>query len=145
MAEIKLEDWLPCSPLIGPPLPRFLGITWPWYKPPMIPPEELPPYAVQVGLKNPPSGAKKWFLIVQDWPNTTQRSARDLNVDEPAIIDVPSEWELPLRIIIQITTNGVLLYSVNSIGPDFAGYKEIFIPAYGSYYYNIATEQFEEV
>jgi len=111
----------------------------------MIPPEELPPYAVQVGLKNPPSGAKKWFLIVQDWPNTTQRSARDLNVDEPAIIDVPSEWELPLRIIIQITTNGVLLYSVNSIGPDFAGYKEIFIPAYGSYYYNIATEQFEEV
>ncbi len=27
-----LEDWLPISPLEGPPLPKWMGITWPWYK-----------------------------------------------------------------------------------------------------------------
>ena len=32
MAEIKLEDWLPMSPMEGPPLPRFLVIYWPWYE-----------------------------------------------------------------------------------------------------------------
>lgn len=30
----KLEDWLPQEPSQGPPLPEFLGIFWPWYKPP---------------------------------------------------------------------------------------------------------------
>lgn len=28
----KFEDFLPMSPLEGPPLPRLLGIYWPWYK-----------------------------------------------------------------------------------------------------------------
>ena len=32
MAELKLEDWFPMSPMAGPPLPQWLGITWPWYK-----------------------------------------------------------------------------------------------------------------
>ena len=32
MAELKLEDWFPMSPMVGPPLPKFLGIYWPWYK-----------------------------------------------------------------------------------------------------------------
>jgi len=36
MAE--LEDLLPMSPEMGPPLPRFLQIFWPWYKK-----EEEPP------------------------------------------------------------------------------------------------------
>lgn len=49
---ITLENWWPCGPLIGPPLPKWLGVTWPWYKvavaaPPapviIIPPEEIPP------------------------------------------------------------------------------------------------------
>lgn len=30
----KLEDWMPQEPWQGPPLPEFLGIYWPWYKPP---------------------------------------------------------------------------------------------------------------
>jgi len=25
-------DWLPVSIMVGPPLPKWLGITWPWYK-----------------------------------------------------------------------------------------------------------------
>jgi len=30
----KLEDWLPMPPTVGPPLPQWLGITWPWYRAP---------------------------------------------------------------------------------------------------------------
>lgn len=41
---IKVEDWMPMSPLEGPPLPRSMGITWPWYKPPEVLPE-APIYA----------------------------------------------------------------------------------------------------
>jgi len=42
MAELTLEDWIPMSPLKGPPLPNFLNIYWPWYKE-ELPPEEQPP------------------------------------------------------------------------------------------------------
>ena len=31
----ELEEWLPTPPMIGPPLPIWIGITWPWYKPPV--------------------------------------------------------------------------------------------------------------
>ncbi|MBA7654309.1 hypothetical protein ES703_62186 [subsurface metagenome] len=34
MAEFRIEDWLPQEPFQGPPLPEFLNIYWPWYKPP---------------------------------------------------------------------------------------------------------------
>jgi len=30
--ELRFEDWLPASPMVGPPLPKWLGLTWPWYK-----------------------------------------------------------------------------------------------------------------
>lgn len=32
MNNLELEDWLPMMPNEGPPLPRILGIRWPWYK-----------------------------------------------------------------------------------------------------------------
>lgn len=31
----ELEDWWPTSPLVGPPLPSWMDITWPWYKAPV--------------------------------------------------------------------------------------------------------------
>jgi len=34
MNEFQIEMLLPMLPLEGPPLPRFLNILWPWYKPP---------------------------------------------------------------------------------------------------------------
>jgi len=34
VAEFRIEDWLPQEPFQGPPLPEFLNIYWPWYKPP---------------------------------------------------------------------------------------------------------------
>ena len=46
MAEIKLEDWFPMSPMEGPPLPEFLNIYWPWYKEEEEPPPEEPPPAL---------------------------------------------------------------------------------------------------
>jgi hypothetical protein len=30
----EIKDWLPQEPWQGPPLPEFLNIYWPWYKPP---------------------------------------------------------------------------------------------------------------
>jgi len=30
----ELKDWLPQEPTQGPPLPEFLKVFWPWYKPP---------------------------------------------------------------------------------------------------------------
>lgn len=30
----ELEEWKPASPQVGPPLPRWMGIYWPWYAPP---------------------------------------------------------------------------------------------------------------
>lgn len=29
----QFEDWLPMLPEMGPPLPRSLGLYWPWYRP----------------------------------------------------------------------------------------------------------------
>lgn len=29
----ELEEWYPMEPTMGPPLPRWLNIFWPWYKP----------------------------------------------------------------------------------------------------------------
>ena len=44
-ADFELEDLWPMMPPLGPPLPSFLEIYWPWYKvTPEVPPEEPPPY-----------------------------------------------------------------------------------------------------
>lgn len=34
--EFRLEDWFPMSPIMGPPLPKWLALYWPWY-------QEVPP------------------------------------------------------------------------------------------------------
>ncbi len=41
--RVNIQDWLPISPLEGPPLPKFLGLTWPWYKATLTIPAPLPP------------------------------------------------------------------------------------------------------
>jgi len=49
----KVEDWLPQEPSLGPPLPRYLGIYWPWYAPPgaefRVSKPVMQPAEVQVG------------------------------------------------------------------------------------------------
>lgn len=52
MDNLKLENWLPMPPNMGPPLPAILGLLWPWYTPPgaefkvsdlVISPQEVTP------------------------------------------------------------------------------------------------------
>jgi len=45
MAELNLEAWFPMSPLMGPPLPKWLELYWPWYQGEGPPPGGYPcPY-----------------------------------------------------------------------------------------------------
>jgi len=166
MNDFELENWLPMEPAKGPPLPRFLNIFWPWYKPPL---PEPPEKGVVVGLINPPSEATMWQLILTDWDVTVAihqiGGLALLDVAEPITFEIPSGVQFPLRIIsLQITkwnperTALIVLYEIQSFHPylwDFdegewsdepdPTYKEAFIPEYGSYYYNVAAERFEKV
>jgi len=57
LKEFKLEDWMPVMPMHGPPLPRILGIFWPWYEAEVPPPYpflklydlNITPKEVQIG------------------------------------------------------------------------------------------------
>ena len=53
ITDFKVEDWLPQEPSLGPPLPRYLGIYWPWYAPPgaefRVSNPVISPAEVQVG------------------------------------------------------------------------------------------------
>jgi len=150
----------------GPPLPRFLNIFWPWYKPPLPEPPEA---GVGVGLLNPPGEAENWSLFLTDWDMTVairEVSDKDrLDIGEPATFEIPSGVVFPLRVAaLQITKwiewEGTpalkQLYYVQAMhanqydwdtgtwtGPPDPTYKEAFIPEYGNYYYNVAAERLE--
>jgi len=53
LEEFELEDWMPMPPDMGPPLPRHLGIYWPWHAPPgaefRVSNPVIQPAVVQVG------------------------------------------------------------------------------------------------
>jgi len=48
MNSFEIENWFPMEPIMGPPLPRFLNIYWPWYTPGPPPPEPPPPGYAQL-------------------------------------------------------------------------------------------------
>lgn len=167
MNNFELENWLPMEPAMGPPLPRFLNILWPWYKPPLPEPPEM---SVVVGLLKPPSGANKWQIrIIDDVGLKTLVWGADAhdNIKDAATFELSPDWLFPLSVDITVSYqwqedgeqwHSRQLYRAQSIWPylwDFDKmdwgdepnpyYKEIFIDEYGSYYYNVATEQFEKV
>lgn len=167
MAKIELENWIPMPPTMGPPLPRSMGITWPWYKP-AVPPEELPPNTIAVAIKNPPNEATMWSLVLTDWDKTipihsSEETPSGISITETATFEIEGV-KFPLRIVsLQITkwnearTALIQLYYIQSFRPyqwDFdkmdwgdipdPDYREAFIPGFGSYFYNVATERFEE-
>lgn len=129
------------------------------------PPEETPSVSpavtVSVSLKNPPSQANKWQIVLMDWDVTKRLSwgaAAHDNIRDATAFET-SGWKLPLRIELAIYESwqeggqwhSRQLYRVQSWRPldPFEGtpdpsYKEIFIPDYGSYYFNCATERFEK-
>lgn len=126
---------------------------------------------VTVRLKNPPSEAENWSLSLCDWDITVPirfvgwNGKERLDITEAATFEIPSGLKFPLRILaLQITKWKVpgevlqQLYYVQSFRPylwdwdksDWSDepdptYKEVFIPEYGSFYYNVATEQFEGI
>lgn len=114
---------------------------------------EPPANGVVVGLRNPPSDATMWSLVLTDWNMTVLidfvgRNGTDrLDIAEAAIFEIPDGLEFPLRIaLLQLTkwnpegTALIQLYSVQSIRELDPDYREAFIPDYGSYYYNVAEE-----
>ena len=166
--DFEIENWLPMEPAKGPPLPRFLNILWPWYK---LPLPEPPEKGVIVGLRNPPSEATMWSLSLADWDITTPirfigwNGKSRLDIAEAATFEIPSGLKFPLRILaLQLTKWKIVgevlqqVYYVQSFRPylwdwdkgDWSDepdptYKEVFIPEFGSYHYNVATERFERV
>jgi len=118
--------------------------------------------ALIIGLKNYPPEATKWQMAVVDWDVLKDLSWGTLdhnNIEKLAPFDIPygapipeDDWLLPLRINITIDQewqeadgwHARQLYRFQSIWPDRSDYKDIFIHDYGSYYFNVATEQFEK-
>jgi len=124
---------------------------------------------ITIQLKNPPSEATMWQLVLCDWDITVAIHQIDglalLDVAEPITFEIPSGVQFPLRIVsLQVSkwnedkTALIVLYEIQSFRPyqwDFdkmewsdipdPTYKEVFIPEYGSYYYNVAAERFERV
>jgi len=128
---------------------------------------EPPPNGIVVGLWNPPKEATMWSLALTDWNRTVPIHLvgdERLDIAEAATFEIPGGIEFPLRIVsLQVSrwneekTALIVLYEVQSMRPylwDFdedawsdvpdPGYREAFIPDYGSYYYNVAKERFEK-
>ncbi len=133
--------------------------------------EAAPPVAedeVGVMLRNPPSGATMWSIKLTDWDITYPlhwNSTEDrLTFEDQAVFEIPGGINFPLRVMaLQITkwneagTALIVLYEIQSHRPflydwDLSkygddpdpGYRDVFIPDYGSYYYNVSKEKFEQ-
>ncbi len=122
-------------------------------------------YEVSVQLRNPPNGANKWQIrIVDDVGLRTLIWGLDAhdNIGETAAFILSPDWLFPLSIDIAIYKawqensewHAQQLYRAQSIWPylwDFdkndwgdeedPDYRYIFIPALGSYYYYVDTEE----
>ncbi len=132
-------------------------------KKPTLP--EPPADGLVVGLINPPGEAENWSLSLTDWNKTAPihfigRDGKErLDMDEVAAFEIPSGLNFPLRVLaLQITkwnedrTALIVLYEVQSYRPikpfttdePDPSYREVFIPDYGSFYYNVSKERFED-
>jgi len=136
-----------------------------WKKKPPLP--EPPENGVIVAIMNPPSGANKWQMRIIDDVSLKMLSwggDAHNNIEEAASFTLSPEWLFPLMVDISIYEawqeneewHSRQLYRVQSHHPtlwDFdkmdwgneedPTYKEVLIPEYGSYYYNVAKGRFE--
>lgn len=135
-------------------------------KKPALP--EPPPNDVMIGLWDPPKEAEVWQLVLTDWDFTVPIHQLGglalIDVAEPITFEIPSGVQFPLRVVsLQVSrwnedrTALIVLYEIQSFRPylwDFnemdwsdipdPSYREVFIPEYGSYYYNVTKERFEK-
>ena len=127
----------------------------------------VPEDSVGVMLRNPPSEATMWFIKLTDWdityPLRWTNTEDRLTFEDQAVFYISGNITFPLRVLhLQITkwneagTALIVLYEIQSYQPflyDFdlskygddpdPNYRDVFIPEYGSYYYNVSKEKFE--
>ena len=126
----------------------------------------VPNRSVTITLRNPPAGATVWQLVLCDWDITVAIEQVGglalVDVAEPITFEIPSGVTFPLRVIsLQASkwnedeTALIVLYEMQSFRPylwDFdemkwsdepdPGYKEAFLNAFGSSYYDVQLEAF---
>ena len=122
---------------------------------------EPPPNGIVVGLWNPPSQANKWQLSIG---GMTAGELYGLswgvndhdNINEAAVFEIPDWWVIddsPIRVLgLAIYRewqedgqwHSQQLYAMQSMWEEYPDYKDIYIPGYGSYYYNVSKERFEK-
>jgi len=81
VAEFNIEDLLPMPPDMGPPLPRFLVIYWPWYK------EEVPPEVPPTGIYGCPYCDQSFATLKE----LISHVAAD-HKDKPPIGEIEIKW-----------------------------------------------------
>lgn len=73
--QFNIADLLPQPPWLGPPLPRFLGITWPW-------------------VQNTES-----FFPLPPYPETPSLTTYE-NIEEIELVDIDPDLLMPRRIVV---------------------------------------------
>ncbi len=83
-----LADWLPQDPTLGPPLPRFLGIYWPWLQ------------GGEAGLPLLPMPKETRYIssaeVVTPQPALTTYE----NIEEVELLDIDPDLLMPRKIVI---------------------------------------------
>ena len=118
MDSFEIEDWLPMEPQLGPPLPKFLNIYWPWSK---------PPKGFTLKLGNAPSGVVLWNA------NFAENSFKYNPQADSGWLGVDEVWEYPsdplgcttLRVWALDADNNIL-FDVQNLGPVNVGTKYAF-------------------
>lgn len=106
------------------------------------------PTTVAISLKNAPGGSTAWQLILYDQDSVRISSQFGLDISAPAVFDIPPDRKAPFSVdmLIYAIWNGAAeKYRMQSHDPSRSYYKDAFIPGHGSYYFNVATEQFERI
>jgi len=90
-----------------------------------------------------------WLLTLLDTQWGESIKVENIPIEEAATFDIPEDWTFPLFVDLLLyisPEDHTILYHVQSAyGPDSPDYKDISIPNYGDYYYNVSTERFEKV
>ena len=111
-------------------------------------------FTIQVKIKNPPAAGDNWYIYVSPSFDVGGSSRSQIPMDEAAIFDdLPvSYWQslgyapFPLKFVLMVyDKDGSEIYYLNSFSPQWQPYKAVYIPSFGSYYFNFDTEQFEEI
>jgi len=105
---------------------------------------------VTIALKNPPTDATMWVLVLTDWDVTVPidfvggNGRNTLDIAETATFEIPAGLNFPLRIAYLLISETTLigLYEVQSAFPDRPNYKEAFLNAFGHSYYDVSLEAF---